>query len=451
MRGLDAIKNKHLIRNSGYLNGVFTKGVKAAPPTFNVFNPANGDHLMELPRMGKADADFGASVANDAWYKWKTTNVTDRSKVLAKMAALMVKYQDDLAAIISLEAGKPFAEAKGEVMYATSFYDFYAEEAKRVTGDILQCNNVGTTRRLLVSKQAVGPAALITPWNFPSAMITRKVGPALAAGCTVLIKPAEQTPLSALALCAIAEEAGLPAGVMNCLTVAREEVVEVGTALCHSPLLRKVSFTGSTAVGKWLMRESAGTVKKVSMELGGNAPFIVFDDADLDVALNALLFSKYRNAGQACIASNRVFVQAGVYDKFAQMVTAASQSMHCGTINSNAGHVIAAEPNVTPTIGPLIDDRAIAKVCFLFIYFFICVEGLAILTFVICCGAGERASGGLCEEGRQGADWWYPSRAAERQGRPLLRAHRALRRDQGHAPLLAGDLWARCATLQVQH
>jgi succinate-semialdehyde dehydrogenase/glutarate-semialdehyde dehydrogenase len=183
------------------------------------------------------------------------------------MASLMTKYQDDLATIISLEAGKPFAEAKGEVMYATSFYDFYAEEAKRVTGDILQCNAMGTTKRLLVSKQSVGPAALITPWNFPSAMITRKVGPALAAGCTVLIKPAEQTPLSALALCAIAEEAGLPAGVMNCLTVGREEVVEVGTALCHSPLLRKVSFTGSTAVGKWLMRESATTLKKVPPDL----------------------------------------------------------------------------------------------------------------------------------------------------------------------------------------
>ena len=185
----------------------------------------------------------------------------------------------------------------------------------------------------------------------------------MAAGCTVLIKPAEQTPLSALALCAIAEEAGLPPGVMNCLTVAREEVVEVGTALCHSPLLRKVSFTGSTAVGKWLMRESASTVKKVSMELGGNAPFIVFDDADLDVALKALLFSKYRNAGQACIASNRVFVQAGVYDKFAQMVTAASKGMHCGTINSSGGRVIAADPAVNPTIGPLIDDRALAKAC----------------------------------------------------------------------------------------
>jgi len=262
MTGLSVIKNKHLLKNAGYINGVFTKG-KVSLGNFNVLNPANGEILTELPRMSKVDAEYGAGVANEAWLKWRFSNVNDRSKVLSKMGSLMTKYQDDLAAIISLEAGKPFNEAKGEVMYAQSFYDYYAEEAKRVTGDIIQSNAMGVTRRMLVTKQAVGPAALITPWNFPSAMITRKVGPALAAGCSVLIKPAEQTPLSAIALCAIAEEAGLPAGVMNCLTVDRPEVVEVGEALCHSPLLRKVSFTGSTAVGKWLMKESASTLKKV--------------------------------------------------------------------------------------------------------------------------------------------------------------------------------------------
>jgi succinate-semialdehyde dehydrogenase/glutarate-semialdehyde dehydrogenase len=266
MTGLNVIKNKHLLKNLGYINGAFTKG-KSGLGNFNVVNPANGEILTELPRMNKLDAEHGAVAANDAWQKWRFTNVNERSKVLSKMGGLMTKYQDDLAAIISLEAGKPFAEAKGEVMYAQSFYDFYAEEAKRVTGDILQCNAMGTTRRLLVSKQSVGPAALITPWNFPSAMITRKVGPALAAGCTVLIKPAGQTPLSALALCAIAEEAGLPPGVMNCLTVDHGETVEVGTSLCHSPLLRKVSFTGSTAVGKWLVRESASTMKKVGVNI----------------------------------------------------------------------------------------------------------------------------------------------------------------------------------------
>jgi succinate-semialdehyde dehydrogenase / glutarate-semialdehyde dehydrogenase len=262
MRGLEVIKNKHLIRSSGYLNGVFTSG--QAKNTFDVVNPANGDLLAKLPRMTAVDAENGAKIANDAWGPWKVTPVAERSKILFKMSALMTKYQDDLASLISLEAGKPFSEAKGEVIYATSFYEFYGEEAKRVTGDILQSNAAGSNRRMLVTKQAVGPAALITPWNFPSAMITRKVGPALAAGCTVLIKPAEQTPLSALALCAIAEEAGVPPGVINCLTVSREDVEEVGLSLCHSKLLRKVSFTGSTAVGKWLMRESASTVKKVS-------------------------------------------------------------------------------------------------------------------------------------------------------------------------------------------
>ena len=261
MSGLSLIKNKHLVKTTGFLNGKFVDGSKLAK--FSVTNPANGEVLAELPRMTSAHANEGAVIANDAWEKWKYSSVTERSKVLSKMSSLMGKYQDDLATIISLEAGKPFAEAKGEIMYASSFYDFYAEEAKRVTGDILQSNAMGSTKRMLVSKQSVGPAGLITPWNFPAAMITRKLGPALAAGCTALIKPAEQTPLSALALCAIAEEAGVPAGVVNCLTVAREEVVEVGTAMCHSPLLKKISFTGSTAVGKWLMRESASTLKKV--------------------------------------------------------------------------------------------------------------------------------------------------------------------------------------------
>jgi succinate-semialdehyde dehydrogenase/glutarate-semialdehyde dehydrogenase len=265
MTGLNLVKNKHLVRAAGYLNGSFTNGAQANAAKFAVRNPATGDILAELPRMTATDVQNGAQAAHDAWIKWRTTSVGDRSKILAKMASLMTTYQDDLATIMSLEAGKPFAEAKGEIAYATSFYEFYAEEAKRVTGDILQSNGMGVTKHMLVSKQPIGPAALITPWNFPSAMITRKVGPALAAGCTVLIKPAEQTPLSALALCAIAEEAGVPAGVMNCLTVGREEVVEVGTAMCHSPLLRKLSFTGSTAVGKWLLRESADTLKKVSV------------------------------------------------------------------------------------------------------------------------------------------------------------------------------------------
>lgn len=261
MKGFENIVNKHLIRNSGYLNGKFTSGTAKAGSVFDVVNPANGKTLIQLPRMGVQDVVDGAKFADDAWKKWRNTTGKERSKVLRDMFNLMNHYKDDLAAIITLEAGKPLAEAKGEIGYASSFYELYAEEAKRINGEVLTTPNNG--RRILALKQSVGPAGLITPWNFPSAMITRKVGPALAAGCSVLIKPAEQTPLSALALCVIAEEAGVPPGVINCLTVGREEVVGVGEAICHSKQIRKVSFTGSTAVGKWLMKESSSTVKKV--------------------------------------------------------------------------------------------------------------------------------------------------------------------------------------------
>ncbi len=261
LKAFDSIVNKHLIKNAGYLNGKFTHGTAKAGSVFEVTNPANGKSLIHLPRMGVQDVEDGTKFANDAFHKWKHTTGKERSKILRNMSDLMGKYRDDLAAVITLEAGKPLAEAKGEVAYASQFYELYAEEAKRITGEVLSSPSKG--KRLLAIKQPVGPAALITPWNFPSAMITRKVGPALAAGCTVLIKPAEETPLSALALCVIAEEAGVPPGVINCLTVGREEVVGVGEALCRHKLIKKVSFTGSTAVGKWLMRESASTVKRV--------------------------------------------------------------------------------------------------------------------------------------------------------------------------------------------
>jgi acyl-CoA reductase-like NAD-dependent aldehyde dehydrogenase len=262
MRGFDNIVNKNLIKNLGYLNGKFTNGSAKAGSVFDVVNPANGKVLTQLPRMGVKDVVDGTNFANDAFSTWKNTTGKERSKILRNMSELMTgKYRDDLAAIITLEAGKPLAEAKGEIGYAASFYELYGEEAKRIHGEVLSTSN--NNRRMLALKQPVGPAALITPWNFPSAMITRKVGPALAAGCTVLIKPAEQTPLSALALCVIAEEAGVPPGVINCLTVGRDEVVDVGTALCHSKQIRKLSFTGSTAVGKWLYRECSTTVKKV--------------------------------------------------------------------------------------------------------------------------------------------------------------------------------------------
>jgi len=342
------LTNKHLWRSSGYINGEWIS-TSSVGGQFDVTNPANGGVIATLPRMGTLEAEAAAKASSEAWRSWKMTTAKERSAVLMRMYGLMDKYKEDLSLLLMLEAGKPINEARGEIAYAASFYELYAQEATRVNGEILQTPVKG--RRLLTMRQPVGPAALVTPWNFPSAMITRKLGPALAAGCTVVIKPAEQTPLSALALCAIAEEAGVPPGVVNCLTVAREDVVQVGTSLCHNPLLRKLSFTGSTAVGKWLMRECASTVKRLSLELGGNAPFIVFDDADLDVAVNALLMSKFRNAGQTCISSNRIFVQEGIYDKFASILTAKVSAMKCGD-----------GLDKSTTMGPLIDERGLSKV-----------------------------------------------------------------------------------------
>lgn len=342
------IQAKHLFRTTGYINGKFiTNNDKYK--SFDVKNPANGNVIASCPRMNAKDVEHASEVAMKSWLEFKKTTVYERSKMLSNMGNLMDKYSNDLAHILSLEAGKPFAEAKGEIAYAKSFYDYYSEECKRISGEISESPIKG--KKLLTIKQPVGPCALITPWNFPSAMITRKVGPAIAAGCTVVIKPSEETPLSALALCAIAEEAGVPAGVINCLTVGREEVVEVGTALCHSPLLRKLSFTGSTNVGKWLMRESSYNVKRLSLELGGNAPFIVFDDANLEVAVAALMASKFRNAGQTCISSNRILVQKGVYEKFSKMLAEKVASLKCGN---------GLEKGVT--MGPLINEQGLNKV-----------------------------------------------------------------------------------------
>eukprot|EP00604_Paraphysomonas_vestita_P003478 CAMPEP_0174819924 /NCGR_PEP_ID=MMETSP1107-20130205/3392_1 /TAXON_ID=36770 /ORGANISM="Paraphysomonas vestita, Strain GFlagA" /LENGTH=416 /DNA_ID=CAMNT_0016034247 /DNA_START=190 /DNA_END=1440 /DNA_ORIENTATION=+ len=264
------------------------------------------------------------------------------------MSDLMHHYIDDLAHIITIEAGKPLAEARGEVLYAASFFEFYGEEAKRIYGDIIPPIIHG--RKYLTIKQPVGPAAMITPWNFPSAMITRKLAPALAAGCTATIKPAEETPLSAFAICAIANEAGLPPGVLNVVTVAREDVQSIGKHFCNSHLYRKISFTGSTNVGKWLMQESASTVKKLSLENGGNAPFIVFDDADLELAVKAVLAAKFRNAGQTCVCANRIFVQDSIYDKFADMLTEKVSAYRCG----NGLHS-------STTMGPLINRAGLEK------------------------------------------------------------------------------------------
>jgi succinate-semialdehyde dehydrogenase/glutarate-semialdehyde dehydrogenase len=347
--GLEVVQHRQLLPDGGFINGHFTKGKSNPGDNFEVINPANGKVIAQLPRMGEAEAIEGIAAAKHAFHSWKETSSFERAQYLTKMSQLMHKYKDDLAAIMTVEAGKPTNEAKGEINYAISFFDFYAEEAKRVKGDILQ--SPAKNKKLLTIKQPVGVAALVTPWNFPSAMITRKLAPALAAGCTTVIKPSEETPLSALAICAIAQEAGLPPGVVNCLTVDRLQVEEVGRALCHSKDVRKISFTGSTPVGKWLMRESASNVKKVSLELGGNAPFIVFDDCDVDVAVQALMLAKFRNAGQVCIASNRILVQEGIYDKFANKLTEAVSKLQVGHGFDPAS-----------TVGPLINEKGLQKV-----------------------------------------------------------------------------------------
>ena len=335
-----------LWQTTPYVNGKFQA---QSGTSFDVHNPCNGELIALCPRQNADDVQIAVKASSDAWKTWKATTAKQRSAILSKMFILVEEHKEDLARILTLETGKPLAESRGEIGYANSFYNLYAEEATRVHGEILQPNVSG--RKMMTIKQPIGPAALITPWNFPAAMITRKLAPALAAGCTVVIKPAELTPLSALALCAIAHEAGVPPGVINCLTVGREEVVEVGTALCHSKVIRKLSFTGSTAVGKFLYRECSETVKKLSLELGGNAPFIVFDDADVDVAVKALMNAKFRNTGQTCISSNRVFVQEGIYDRFSQALAEKVKEIKVG---DGFDAINAA--------GPLINHAGLAKV-----------------------------------------------------------------------------------------
>lgn len=312
-------------------------------------NPATGEELARVPRMKARDTVVCEETVTKAFESWRRTTALDRSKIMKKLASLMADNSEDLAKILTLEAGKPLSEARGEIQYALNFLEFYGEEAKRMYGDTIPSPMQG--RRLLTIKQPVGPAAFVTPWNFPSAMITRKLGPALAAGCTVTIKPAEETPMSALALCVLANEAGLPPGVLNVVTVHRDDVKDVGLQFCHSNHYKKISFTGSTAVGKWLYRESADTVKRVSLENGGNAPFLVFDDANLDLALNAVMAAKFRNAGQTCICANRIYVHDAVYDEFAERLAQRVQSL-----------VVGNGLDKETTCGPLINAAAVKKV-----------------------------------------------------------------------------------------
>ena len=314
--------------------------------SFVVTNPATGAPIGKVPMMGAAEARRAIEAARVAQIDWRRRTARERSQILRKWHELMLAHADDLALLMTTEQGKPLAEARGEVVYAASFLEWFAEEGKRVCGDVLA--SPMADRRLVVVKEPVGVCAAITPWNFPLAMITRKVGPALAAGCTMVLKPAEDTPLSALALAVLAERAGVPAGVFSVVT---GDAVAIGGELTANPVVRKLTFTGSTEVGRILMRQSADTIKKLSLELGGNAPFIVFDDADLDAAVEGAIASKYRNAGQTCVCANRLYVHDKVYDAFARKLVAAVAQLKVGN---------GVEPGVLQ--GPLINEDAVAKV-----------------------------------------------------------------------------------------
>ncbi|HID4046036.1 TPA: NADP-dependent succinate-semialdehyde dehydrogenase [Pluralibacter gergoviae] len=318
----------------------------AAGEVISVTNPANGEKLGSVPKMGADETREAIEAANRALPAWRALTAKERANILRRWFNLIVEHQDDLARMMTQEQGKPLTEAKGEINYAASFIEWFAEEAKRVYGDTIPGHQAD--KRLIVIKQPIGVTAAITPWNFPAAMITRKAGPALAAGCTMVLKPASQTPFSALALAELANRAGVPAGVFNVVTGSASDV---GGELTGNPLVRKLSFTGSTEIGRQLMEQCAKDIKKVSLELGGNAPFIVFDDADLDKAVEGALASKFRNAGQTCVCANRLYVQDGVYDRFAEKLKQAVEKLHIGD---------GMQPGVTT--GPMIDEKAVAKV-----------------------------------------------------------------------------------------
>ncbi|HYE47986.1 MAG TPA: NAD-dependent succinate-semialdehyde dehydrogenase [Azospirillaceae bacterium] len=317
--------------------------------THAIRNPATGALVAEVPDMGAAETRRAIEGAQAAWPAWKSKTAKERAAVLRRWYELMLQNQEDLARILTAEQGKPLAEARGEIGYAASFIEWFAEEGKRVYGDVIP--SFAADKRIVVVKEGIGVTAAITPWNFPAAMITRKIGPALAAGCPMVIKPAPQTPLSAFALAVLAERAGVPAGIVSVVSSGEARAAEIGTELTANPIVRKLSFTGSTAVGKKLMAQCAATVKKVSLELGGNAPFIVFDDADLDAAVRGAMISKYRNNGQTCVCANRILVQDGVYEAFAAKLGEAVKALR-------VGH--GTEDGVTT--GPLINPRAVEKV-----------------------------------------------------------------------------------------
>ncbi len=339
------LRDPELLRQGAFIDGAWVEGAA----TFAVADPASGEVLAHVPDLGAAETRRAIDAANAAWPAWRALTAARRSAVLRAWFELILANIDDLAQLITREQGKPLAEARGETAYAASFVEWFAEEGKRVYGDIIPAPS--GDRRILVMKQPIGVCAAITPWNFPAAMVTRKVAPALAAGCTVVIKPAEQTPLTALALAELAFRAGFPPGVINVVTGSAAAAPIIGGELTANPVVRKLSFTGSTEIGRLLMAQCAPTVKKLSLELGGNAPFIVFDDADVDAAVEGAITSKYRNAGQTCVCANRLLVQEGIYDAFAARFGEKVAQLQVGA---------GMETGVTQ--GPLIDRAALSKV-----------------------------------------------------------------------------------------
>lgn len=342
------LNNPDLLRSQSYINGNWVDAKDGN--AFAVDNPATGAHIAHVANLGADQAQVAIDAASAAFPAWRARTAKERSIILRKWFDLINANTDDLARIMTVEQGKPFPEAKGEIAYGASFVEWFAEQAKRVMGDTIAAPIA--TNRMLVLREPIGVCAAITPWNFPTAMITRKVAPALAAGCTIVLKPAEQTPLSALALAVLAEQAGIPAGVLNIITADSEQSIAVGKVLCTSPTVRKLTFTGSTPVGRILMQQCAPSIKKMSLELGGHAPFIVFEDADIDAAIEGAMISKYRNAGQTCVCTNRFYVHANVYDNFAAKLAARVSS----ALSVGEGF----EDKVTT--GPLIDEAAVAKV-----------------------------------------------------------------------------------------
>lgn len=341
------LSNATLFHNQAYIDGAWVDADDQS--TFDILTPATGEVITSVPDLGEGETKRAILAAEKAFKPWSQKTAKERANILQAWFKLIMDNQEDLALMMTLEQGKPLAEARGEVGYGASFVEWFAEEGKRLYGDVIPAH--GADKRVVVLKQPIGVVGAITPWNFPLAMITRKVAPAIAVGCTAVVKPAEDTPLTALALAELAEQAGIPKGVINIVPCSKAKAPAVGGEITSNPIVRKVSFTGSTPVGKLLMKQCADQVKKVSLELGGNAPFIVFDDADLDAAVAGAIASKYRNAGQTCVCANRIFVQAGVYDAFADKLAAAVKDFKVG---------LGTDDGVTQ--GPLINKAAIDKV-----------------------------------------------------------------------------------------